>query len=61
MIRHLIDTDLSSHFLKKRYSALDVRMRAALAANAVAISAGTRAELRYGQAFLRAAATREAP
>lgn len=52
MIRYLIDTDVSSYFLKKRYPSLDRRMRAALIANAVAISAITRAELRYGQALL---------
>jgi tRNA(fMet)-specific endonuclease VapC len=52
MIRYLIDTDISSYFLKKRYPSLDRRMRAALMANAVAISAITRAELRYGQALL---------
>jgi tRNA(fMet)-specific endonuclease VapC len=52
MIRYLIDTDISSYFLKKRDPSLDRRMRAALMANAVAISAITRAELRYGQALL---------
>ncbi|EGV17062.1 hypothetical protein ThimaDRAFT_3528 [Thiocapsa marina 5811] len=39
MIRYLIDTDISSYFLKKRHPSLDRRMRAALMANAVGISA----------------------
>jgi tRNA(fMet)-specific endonuclease VapC len=59
MIRYLVDTDISSYFLKKRFPALDARMRAALEAREVAISAITRAELRYGQVLLPAAATRQ--
>ena len=58
MIRYLIDTDIASYFLKKHYPSLTVRMRNALLASEVAISAITRAELRYGQALLPADATR---
>lgn len=42
MIRYLLDTDLSSYFLKRAYPALDLRVRAALEADEVAISAVTR-------------------
>jgi len=58
MIRYLIDTDTASYFLKKRFPWLTVRMRKALLAQEVAISAITRAELRYGQALLPTDATR---
>jgi|WetSurMetagenome_2_1015567.scaffolds.fasta_scaffold1341488_1 tRNA(fMet)-specific endonuclease VapC len=58
MIRYLIDTDIASYFLKKRFPSLTVRMRKALLAQEVAISAITRAELRYGQALLPTDATR---
>jgi tRNA(fMet)-specific endonuclease VapC len=43
---------VSSYFLKKRYLGLDRRMREALLAEEIAISAITRAELRYGQRLL---------
>jgi tRNA(fMet)-specific endonuclease VapC len=52
MIRYLVDTDVSSYFLKKRYPGLDRRMRDALMTGEVAISAITRAEMRYGQCLL---------
>lgn len=52
MIRYLLDTDITSYFLKNLAPALIARVRAALRANQVAISAVTRAELRYGQALL---------
>ena len=58
MIRYLLDTDIASYFLKKHDMALVARVRTALRANQVAISAVTRAELRYGQALLPAEATR---
>jgi tRNA(fMet)-specific endonuclease VapC len=58
MIRYLLDTDITSFFLKNHDPALVARVRAALRANQVAISAVTRAELRYGQALLPADATR---
>ena len=47
-IRFLIDTDIASFFLKQRFPSLDRRMRPAMLAGEVAISAITRAELRYG-------------
>jgi len=46
-IRFLIDTDIASFFLKQRFPSLDRRMRPAMLAGEVAISAITRAELRY--------------
>ncbi len=58
MIRYLVDTDIVSYFLKKHDMALLARVRTALRANQVAISAVTRAELRYGQALLPAEAAR---
>lgn len=58
MIRYLVDTDIASDFLKKHDMALVARVRTALRANQVAISAVTRAELRYGQALLPAEAAR---
>jgi tRNA(fMet)-specific endonuclease VapC len=54
--RFLVDTDIASFFLKRRFPALDARMRPAMLAGRVAISAITRAELRYGQALLPAEA-----
>lgn len=54
--RFLVDTDISSFFLKQRFPGLDRRMRPAMLASRVAISAITRAELRYGQALLPAGA-----
>jgi tRNA(fMet)-specific endonuclease VapC len=53
-----LDTDIASNFLKKHDMALVARVRTALRANQVAISAVTRAELRYGQALLPAEAAR---
>ena len=58
MIQYLLDTDIASYFLKKYDMALVARVRTALRANQVAISAVTRAELRYGQALLPAEAAR---
>lgn len=52
MIRYLADTDMSSYFLKKHDPQLDRRMREALLAETLAISAITRAELRDGQRLL---------
>lgn len=53
MIRFLIDTNIASYFLKRSYPALHERMRAAMLAGEVAISAITRGELRYGQALMQ--------
>ena len=58
MIRYLLDTDIASYFLKKHDMALVARVHTALMANQVAISAVTRAELRYGQALLPVEAAR---
>jgi tRNA(fMet)-specific endonuclease VapC len=55
-VRFLIDPDIASCFLKRRFAVLDRRMRAAMRAREVAISAITRAELRYGQALMPAEA-----
>ncbi|MGZ8218648.1 type II toxin-antitoxin system VapC family toxin [Methylomagnum sp.] len=49
MIRYLVDTDISSFFLKRKFPTLQLKMRAAMMAGEVAISVITRAELRYGQ------------
>lgn len=47
MIRYLIDTDTVSYFLKRKSPTLHARMRAAMELEEAAISAITRAELRY--------------
>lgn len=60
MIRYLIDTNIASYFLKRSYPALHERMRAAMVAGEVAISAITRGELRYGQALMQAGDRRTA-
>ena len=52
MIRYLIDTDTASYFLKKRFPALTVRMKAAMVAGEAFLSVVTRAELRYGQRLM---------
>ena len=52
MIRYLIDTDTASYFLKKRFPALTVRMKAAMVAGEAVLSVVTRAELRYGQRLM---------
>ena len=54
MIGYLIDTNIASYFLKRRSLTLHERMKAAMAARTVAISAITRAELRYGLALMQA-------
>src|SRR5574340_1049971 len=54
MIRYLIDTNIASYFLKRSYPSLHERMKAAMLAGEVAISAITRGELRYGQALMQA-------
>ena len=48
-MRYLIDTDTASYFLRGGYPDLDRRLRAAIRAGEAAISAMTRAEMRYGQ------------
>ncbi|MBL8438532.1 MAG: type II toxin-antitoxin system VapC family toxin [Zoogloeaceae bacterium] len=54
MIRFLIDTNIASYFLKRKFPSLHERMKAAMLAGEVAISTVTRAELRYGQALMPA-------
>jgi tRNA(fMet)-specific endonuclease VapC len=53
-VRYLLDTNIVSHFLRRRSPALEVRLPKALAAQSVAISVLTRGELRYGQAAMAA-------
>ncbi|MBE2294625.1 MAG: type II toxin-antitoxin system VapC family toxin [Phycisphaerales bacterium] len=55
-LRYLLDTDICSYLIKGGYPALDQRLQAT-APGDIAISAITRAELRYGLA-LRPEATR---
>ena len=53
MIRYLVDTDISSFFIKRKFPLLQLKMRTAMLAGEVAISAVTRAELRYGQCLMQ--------
>jgi len=48
MIRYLLDTNIVSYFVKGVSASLVQRMRVGLDAQNIAISAVTRAELRYG-------------
>ena len=48
MIRYLLDTNIVSYFVKGVSASLVQRMRVGLDAQDIAISAVTRAELRYG-------------
>lgn len=52
MIRYLLDTDISSFFLKRRLPQLRERITAAMRRGEVGVSVITRAELRYGLALL---------
>jgi tRNA(fMet)-specific endonuclease VapC len=52
--RYLLDTNIVSYFLKGIHPGLHGRMRLALQAQDIAISAITRAELRYGQNLMAA-------
>lgn len=52
--RYLLDTNIVSYFLKGLHPGLHGRMRLALQAQDIAISAITRAELRYGQHLMAA-------
>lgn len=54
MTRFLADTNIVSYFLKRSYPAVHERMKDAMLAGEVAISAITRGELRYGQALMQA-------
>ncbi len=52
MIAHLLDTNIVSYFLRGVSSPLVQRMRAGMDEQSIAISAVTRAELRYGQEMM---------
>jgi predicted nucleic acid-binding protein len=54
MRRYLLDTNTVSYFVKGQYPLLRPRMAQAMGAQEVAISAITRAEIRYGQALMAA-------
>lgn len=54
MIRYLADTNILGYFTRGSSPALHQRMGLALQANEVAISAITRAEIRFGQRLLNA-------
>jgi tRNA(fMet)-specific endonuclease VapC len=54
MRRYLLDTNTVSYFVKGQYPLLRARMAQAMGAQEVAISAITRAEIRYGQALMAA-------
>lgn len=60
MIRYLIDTDIASYFLRQQFPVLNARLKAAMRERAVAVSAITRAELRYGQALMETPDRRQA-
>lgn len=53
-LRYLLDTNTVSYFIRRSSSALELRMAQALSEQSAAISAITRAELRYGQALMEA-------
>ena len=49
MLRYMLDTNIVSYYLRRASPALEERVNAALRERTIAISAITRAELRYGQ------------
>ncbi len=49
MTRYLLDTNIVSYYLRRASSELELRMNAEIMRRTVAISAVTRAELRFGQ------------
>jgi tRNA(fMet)-specific endonuclease VapC len=53
-VRYLLDTNIVSCFLRRSSASLEVRLAAEMSAYSVAISALTRAELRFGQAAMAA-------
>lgn len=54
MKRYLLDTNIVSYFVKGIHPGLHGRMRLAMQAQDIAISAITRAEVRYGQQLMAA-------
>lgn len=53
MIRYLIDTNIASYFLQRRFPDLHEKMQAEMRAGSLALSAISRAELRYGQQLMQ--------
>jgi tRNA(fMet)-specific endonuclease VapC len=53
-LRYMLDTNTVSYFIRRSSSALEQRMAQAMSEQSAAISAMTRAELRYGQALMDA-------
>ena len=51
-MRYLLDTNIVSYYLRRSSQALETRVSKALQQDACAISVITRAELRFGQAYL---------
>jgi len=49
MLRYMLDTNIASYYLRRASPALEERVNAALRERTIAMSAITRAELRYGQ------------
>lgn len=49
-LRHLLDTNIASYYLRRTSIALEARVSQGLLEQTVALSALTRAELRFGQA-----------
>ena len=54
MIKYLVDTNILGYFARNSSAALQKRMLAALKKQEIAISAITRAEIRFGLALLQA-------
>ncbi len=54
MIKYLVDTNILGYFVRNSSAALQKRMLAALKKQEIAISAITRAEIRFGLALLQA-------
>jgi tRNA(fMet)-specific endonuclease VapC len=52
VIRYFIDTDIASYFLRQTHPPLNAHMKAAMREGEIALSAITRAELRYGQSLM---------
>lgn len=53
-LRYLLDTNIVSYYLRRSQAQLEARVSEALTQQSIAISALTRAELRFGQAGMNA-------
>ena len=53
-LRYLLDTNIASYYLRRSSAALEERVNQGLLQHTLALSALTRAELRYGQAGMAA-------